>query len=169
KGTRRGARRIQRRGGRRCALHTATAAIRDADGEENGRKNDLRRERLRAATAAKYVEAHPRSSFMSRPYRTENLMLLLASVALTAPAFSDEAPAEPQAQEMEVLTVTGSRVKRDFASDSPIVSVGKDILTQTGTSNIEQVLNQLPQFVPSVTTTSNNPANGGQANIDLRG
>ena len=106
---------------------------------------------------------------MSRPYRTENLMLLLASVALTAPAFSDEAPAEPQAQEMEVLTVTGSRVKRDFASDSPIVSVGKDILTQTGTSNIEQVLNQLPQFVPSVTTTSNNPANGGQANIDLRG
>jgi len=97
-------------------------------------------------------------------------MLLLASVAAAAPAFSQQAPApEGQPQELDVVTVTGSRVKRDFASDSPIVSVGSEVLRQTGSNNIEQVLNQLPQFVPSITTTSNNPANGGQANIDLRG
>ena len=97
-------------------------------------------------------------------------MLLLASVAAAVPAFSQQAPApEAQPQELDVVTVTGSRVKRDFASDSPIVSVGSEVLTQTGSNNIEQVLNQLPQFVPSITTTSNNPANGGQANIDLRG
>ncbi len=34
---------------------------------------------------------------------------------------------------------------------------------------VETVLNSLPQLVPSISTTSNNPSNGGQANIDLRG
>ena len=107
---------------------------------------------------------------MSRIYRTETALLLLSGVTAALPAFSQQPPApETQAQELDVVTVTGSRVKRDFASDSPIVSVGTDALLQTGSNSIEQVLNQLPQFVPSITTTSNNPANGGQANIDLRG
>src|SRR4051812_6052522 len=109
---------------------------------------------------------------MSRPHRPETAIFLLAGVAAAVPAFAQQQPpadGPAQGQEMEVLTVTGSRVKRDFSSDSPIVSVGSDIMTQTGASSIEQVLNQLPQFVPSITTTSNNPANGGQANIDLRG
>jgi outer membrane receptor protein involved in Fe transport len=107
---------------------------------------------------------------MSRPHRPETAIFLLAGVAAAGPALAQQPPpTQGQAQEMDVVTVTGSRVKRDFSSDSPIVSVGTDVLTQTGTSSIEQVLNQLPQFVPSITTTSNNPANGGQANIDLRG
>src|SRR5690606_16336586 len=48
----------------------------------------------------------------------------------------------------------------------------QSLLTQAGTVQLETVLNQLPQLVPSLTTTSNNPsANGGagQALIDLRG
>ena len=74
-----------------------------------------------------------------------------------------------QAQELDTITVTGSRVARNFSSDSPIVSVKADAMAESGSTSVEQVLNQLPQFVPSITTTSNNPANGGQANIDLRG
>ncbi len=107
---------------------------------------------------------------MSRIHRPETALLLLSGFTAALPAFSQQAP-EPEkpAQELDVVTVTGSRVKRDFASDSPIVSVGTEALQQTGSVSIEQVLNQLPQFVPSITTTSNNPANGGQANIDLRG
>ena len=34
---------------------------------------------------------------------------------------------------------------------------------------MNRTLNTLPQFVPSFTSTSNNPGNGGQANVDLRG
>ena len=34
---------------------------------------------------------------------------------------------------------------------------------------VETTLNTLPQFVPAYTGTSNNPANGGQANVSLRG
>ena len=74
------------------------------------------------------------------------------------------------AEEMETVTVTGSRIRRaDFVSDSPVVTVGAATLQETGTTATEQLLNALPQFVPSLTTTSNNPGVGGQANIDLRG
>ena len=34
---------------------------------------------------------------------------------------------------------------------------------------MESALNTLPQFVPAYTSTSNNPGNGGQANVSLRG
>jgi iron complex outermembrane receptor protein len=88
-------------------------------------------------------------------------------------AFAQEA-AQPRSQaapqEIDTITVTGSRIRRnDYVSDSPIVTVSAQALTETGSTAIEAVLNRLPQFVPSITTTSNNPANAGQANIDLRG
>ena len=38
-----------------------------------------------------------------------------------------------------------------------------------GSGTVESALNTLPQFVPAYTSTSNNPGNGGQANVDLRG
>jgi outer membrane receptor protein involved in Fe transport len=90
-------------------------------------------------------------------------------VALSAPAMAQEPAPNKPAQELDTITVTGSRVARNFSSDSPIVSVKADAMAESGSTSVEQVLNQLPQFAPSVTTTSNNPANGGQANIDLRG
>lgn len=76
----------------------------------------------------------------------------------------------PVAEEIDTVVVTGSRIQRsDYVSDSPLVTVSAAALTETGSTAVEHMLNSLPQFVPSVTTTSNNPANGGQANIDLRG
>jgi len=98
--------------------------------------------------------------------------LALAAVsAAAAPAFAQERPATPAptSQELDTITVTGSRIVTGYATNSPVVSVSADAIAQTGSTSLEQVLNQLPQFVPSVTTTSNNPSNGGQANIDLRG
>jgi outer membrane receptor protein involved in Fe transport len=90
------------------------------------------------------------------------------SMAQSAPA--DGASAGGLAQELETVTVTGSRIRRnDYVSDSPVVTVAAEALSETGSTAMEHLLNTLPQFVPSVTTTSNNPANGGQANVDLRG
>jgi iron complex outermembrane receptor protein len=91
-------------------------------------------------------------------------------LAMAAAAHAQErSDASKPREELDTITVTGSRVARDFASDSPIVSVKSDALAESGSTSVEQILNQLPQYVPSVTTTSNNPSNGGQANIDLRG
>lgn len=103
----------------------------------------------------------------------KNKLLGLGAIAVIAntPSFGQNAPTPAAgAEEMETVTVTGSRIRRaDYVSNSPVVTVEARALTETGSTATEHLLNTLPQFVPSVTTTSNNPGNAGQANIDLRG
>jgi iron complex outermembrane recepter protein len=68
------------------------------------------------------------------------------------------------------IVVTGSRIaRRDLVSESPIVTVGQDLIAKSGSSTIETSLNQLPQFTASSTGSSNLNSRGGQANADLRG
>ncbi len=98
-------------------------------------------------------------------------LLATASAALAAPAaFAQDAPQDEESQPLEQVVVTGSRIARpDFTADSPIVSLTDEMFERVAATSVEQVLNAMPQFVPSVTSTSNNPSNNGQANIDLRG
>jgi iron complex outermembrane recepter protein len=71
---------------------------------------------------------------------------------------------------LEEVIVTGSRISRpDFISASPIVSVTEAAFEQTGSASVDTVMNRLPQFVPDMTSSSNNPSNGGQGNLQLRG
>jgi len=71
---------------------------------------------------------------------------------------------------LETIEVTGSRIaRRDFTSASPIASVPSAVFEQSSGVSAERVLAQLPQFVPAVTSTSNDPSNDGQANLSLRG
>ena len=91
-----------------------------------------------------------------------------ASAFAATSAFAQTAPAAPGT--VEEIVVTGSRIARqDYVATSPIVTVGQKDLERTGAITVEKMLNQLPQFVPSVSDTSNNPSNNGQANIQLRG
>lgn len=69
----------------------------------------------------------------------------------------------------EEIIVTGSRIAdRDYDAISPIATVSSDVIQATGRTNIEQVLNTLPQVVPGLSATSNNPSDG-TATVDLRG
>jgi iron complex outermembrane receptor protein len=73
-------------------------------------------------------------------------------------------------EQIQEITVTGSRiVRRDFETSSPVFTLDSNAIRDAGTPQIEQILNELPQLVPTITTTSNNPSNGGQAQVDLRG
>ena len=89
------------------------------------------------------------------------------ALSVAGPASGQEAtPTESMAE----VVVTGSRIQnRDYEATSPVVTIAADAFELSGEVQIETVLNSLPQLVPSITTTSNNPSNGGQANIDLRG
>ncbi len=102
--------------------------------------------------------------------------LLACSTALYlfagAPAaFAQEAAAE----EEDRIVVTGSRIQRqDFESNSPILTVGDELLRSSGTSSLESNLNRLPQFAPDKTpdlggdiqpTATNTP---GSATVSLR-
>jgi outer membrane receptor protein involved in Fe transport len=60
-------------------------------------------------------------------------------------------------------------MKADLVSNSPIVSVDEKELTSRADVTLDTFLNTLPQVNPAGTTTSNNPGNSGQSNINLRG
>ena len=102
-----------------------------------------------------------------------------AMLACTTAAYffagATAALAQDGASEGDRIVVTGSRIQRqDFESNSPVVTVGDELLNSTGTSSIEANLNRLPQFSPDKTpdlggdiqpTATNTP---GSATVSLR-
>ncbi len=74
-----------------------------------------------------------------------------------------------QQDDAGLIVVTGSRIaRRQFDSAAPIAVVQDEEFKLSGTVNVENVLNTLPQVVPGTTSFSNNPG-GGVATLDLRG
>lgn len=98
---------------------------------------------------------------------------MFAGAAIVAATALMAAPAMAQDQEddqVEDIVVTGSRIARqDYVANSPIVTVGVEDFQATGSVTIDTLINDLPQFTPATNATSNNPSNGGQANVQLRG
>jgi outer membrane receptor protein involved in Fe transport len=114
---------------------------------------------------------------------------LLASTALVtfaSPAAGQEAPPAPvtpapadavDAVEGEPIVVTGSRIaRRDYESDSPIVTVSQEALENTAAISLDQALEKLPQFVAGQNQATSaadfqpNPTSSpGISTVNLRG
>ena len=101
---------------------------------------------------------------------------LLSAAALGAtPTWAQEAVAAPAAAqqtsaEVNEIVITGSRIARkDYLANSPIVTVTQDDIKATGSTNIETLINELPQFTPLGSASSNSPNVAGQAQVQLRG
>ena len=93
--------------------------------------------------------------------------LLLTTLLSGAVIGSMAAPA--YAQTDDEIIVTGSRIKKqDFTSNSPVATLEAIQFERSGVINTENLLNALPQTVPGLTRTSNNPGDG-TATVDLRG
>ncbi len=70
----------------------------------------------------------------------------------------------------DAIVVTGSRIVRpNLESNSPIVVVTGEDTVKNADITLDTYLNTLPAVNPAGTTTSNNPGNGGQSNVNLRG
>lgn len=104
--------------------------------------------------------------------------LIVGTSLLALPAHAQEAgtqevpiaaaPQESSSDDRGEITVTGSRIQRpDLTSTSPIAVVAQEEFRLSGATNVEQVLNTLPQVVPGVTGFSNNPGNGA-VTLNLR-
>lgn len=108
-----------------------------------------------------------KSNWKSRLFATS--VMAGATVAMSGYAVAQDAAAEEDEARQSTITVTGSRIARqDFVSNSPVATVGSEQFDLTGTVNTEGLLNTLPQTVPGLDRTSNNPG-GGIATVDLRG
>jgi outer membrane receptor protein involved in Fe transport len=106
----------------------------------------------------------------SNAIRSAVRQALYVGAITTATSYAPLASAQESADEvLEEITVTGTRIQRqDFQSASPIVSLSSEAFEQTGIVNAEELVNQLPQIVPSFSSGNNNPGNG-QSWINLRG
>ncbi|RDC59283.1 Vitamin B12 transporter BtuB [Alteripontixanthobacter maritimus] len=66
------------------------------------------------------------------------------------------------------IVITGSRIKQNTATAAPIAVVQDEEFQLSGTVNVENVINTLPQVIPGTTSFSNNPG-GGVSTLNLRG
>jgi outer membrane receptor protein involved in Fe transport len=106
----------------------------------------------------------------SARFERRSLLAVAVTAVLAQPWFATEAQEAAPSGALEEIIVTGSRIARpDFESASPIVTLPQERFTETGSNTVETVLNSMPQFVPAITASSNNPSNDGQANVSLRG
>jgi outer membrane receptor protein involved in Fe transport len=106
---------------------------------------------------------------MNPKVRNAVKLALAVNAGLIGLALAPGSFAQEEGADVEEITVTGSRIKKkDFVSNAPVATVGAEQIVLTGTVNTESLLNTLPQTVPGLDRTSNNPG-GGFATVNLRG
>lgn len=92
------------------------------------------------------------------------------ALAIAAPVFAADADEDGSVEE---IVITGSRIRTGRQAPSiPIDTVTSEELKLSGFQNVEEVLNNMPQFVPSRTASTNSTADPnatGAATLDLRG
>lgn len=93
------------------------------------------------------------------------LLLGAASVAVV----SLSAPALAQDQATETVVVTGSRIpQQGLYAASPVTAVGQQEIKYEGSTNVENLLNNLPSVFAAQTNTQSNGSTG-TAQVNLRG
>ncbi|MBY5991287.1 TonB-dependent receptor domain-containing protein [Ferrimonas balearica] len=90
--------------------------------------------------------------------RAIQIAMILGASGLAAPAWAEEVQTEAEADEVERIAVTGSRIKRigDLAPTPVTVITGAD-MADAGITNVADILNQLPSSTVGLSPeTSNN-------------
>src|SRR5450631_1770481 len=133
----------------------------------------------------RHVEGNPTHVTLESSTRTKRAigtMLLSCAVAglTVSVALADTPPAPVAAPEksenIEAIVVTGSRIsRRDYQSDSPIVTVDQSALAAAGQPTLDRAIGELPQFAAAQGMSEVGDVQGstgfagGQAYGDLRG
>ena len=91
--------------------------------------------------------------FWSNPTRVIATVLLTGAMAgLTVSAALADSPAPAadspeKAANIEPIVVTGSRIsRRDYQSDSPIVTIDESTLAAAGQPTLDRAIGEMPQF-----------------------
>src|SRR5690606_35342916 len=108
---------------------------------------------------------------------SSSAIVLFMAPGVQAQDASAPSAATAQSTPENAIVVTGSRIqRRDFESESPIVTLSDDLLESTGEVGLDQALNELPQFggganqVTSATDIQTTPTSSpGIATVNLRG
>lgn len=119
---------------------------------------------------------HVVSSLARTLAQGSSLPVLAVGLLIAAPVAAQTSAPNPAAQDASEDTgnevvVTGSRIERaGFDQPTPTTVIGELELRQGQRSNLQQVLNDSPQFRPTTTTqVSAGNTSSGSAPVDLRG
>lgn len=83
---------------------------------------------------------------------------------------STDGDASRSPSQLDAVVVTGSRiVRQDYTASSPITTVSREALDNTGAATIEVALNQLPQLGIGANQTNAGWGGTGRASLNLRG
>lgn len=95
---------------------------------------------------------------------------IMAGAMIATPAYAqDNETNDTAASDDNFIVVTGSRIQqRNVETAAPVAVVAAEEFELSGTVNVENVVNTLPQVIPGTTSFSNNPGNG-TATLNLRG
>ena len=103
---------------------------------------------------------------------TAALMSMAAAMAVATSAAhaQDQAPQEDQAEAAtnQEIVVTGSRIQRGgFTAPTPVTAIGRDRLGTTATTNVGDLLSQLPSFraTSSPSATQTTPGNAVRSRV----
>ena len=97
------------------------------------------------------------------------LGLSVGTMAVTAPS---TVLAQQAIDQIEEITVTGSRIKRaDLDTASPVTVLDRDAIMAQGITDVGNLIQRMPSMsgTPLGTTTNNGNTNEGTVEIDLRG
>ncbi|MEX2497061.1 MAG: TonB-dependent receptor [Woeseia sp.] len=99
------------------------------------------------------------------------LALLSGASSLGVGALSSAyAQDAPEADQIEEITVTGSRIKRaDLDSASPVTVLQRDAILATGITDVGNIIQKMPSMSGSPIGTTTNNGGNGSVQIDLRG
>jgi len=79
-----------------------------------------------------------------------SLLIPLSAAFLIAPGMSSVASAQGSDDELEEIIVTGSRIKRNtFNYSTPVTVIDAVEISATGTTNLGDLLQTLPQVLTS--------------------
>jgi iron complex outermembrane receptor protein len=130
---------------------------------------------VQSATTGRATQLHRGSVRIGWLLLLVFLLLLLISVPVRSEESAGNSAAGAPEVQIEEIVVTGTRIKRrDFQTASPLATISRQDIEFTGQPTLEETLNRMPQVMPHIGRTSNNPSLGpnpgiGGAEVDLRG
>jgi len=113
--------------------------------------------------------AHMGDEAVSRCNVGALIVTALAATMMSFTAAAQVADDVSEADAVEEIVVTGSRIKkRNLFSTSPVTQVDAEEFTFQGVTRVEDLLNDLPQVIADQSSGTNNGSDG-IATVDLRG
>lgn len=81
---------------------------------------------------------------------------------------SEPAQDEEEAQVLDAIVVTGTRIQsRSAMSSAPVTEIDRQQFTVSGATRVDDLVNQYPQLSPAFDSQTNNPSTG-YATVSLR-